>query len=113
MKRFQSYFILLLVPLLVFAIGCSDDEVTGTTESINEAQVLVDYLEANGDYLNTSAPSIVSAADVRTTQLTAPTTQYLIDPLIRRFHCRPDRWGSQCDPWRSAHTCEKPDPEQL
>jgi len=80
MKRLHPYLALMLIPLLVFAIGCSKDEViTGPPSGSDEAQLMLNYLESNGDYLNTSAPSIVSAADVRTTQLTAPNTQYLID----------------------------------
>ncbi len=79
MRRINPYLILFVLPLFVFAVGCEKDDDTTAPEAINEAQVLVDYLEANGDYLNTSAPSIVSAEAVRTTQLSAPTTQYLID----------------------------------
>lgn len=79
MKRFQPYMILAILPLLLLSIGCEEEKIVGPPQGVNEGQVLVEYLESNGDYLNTSAPSIVSAADVRTTQLTAPTTQYLID----------------------------------
>lgn len=68
-----------MVVLLALSIGGCKESSTEPTASINEAQVLLSYLESNGDYMNTSAPSIIAAADVRTNMLSAPTKQYVID----------------------------------
>jgi rhodanese-related sulfurtransferase len=52
--------------LLMGFFGCSDDETTAPTpEPVNEFNVLIEYLEgAGGNYINTSAPKIVSAQSV-------------------------------------------------
>lgn len=49
---------------LVFVVSCSDDN--NTTPSIDESQVLAEYIEANGDYINTNAPAMIDASDVKT-----------------------------------------------
>jgi rhodanese-related sulfurtransferase len=78
MKLRQLLF-LLLISLLVIA-GCKkDDNPAAVTTPINEAQVLAEYLEANGDYMNTSAPSIVAASAVYTDLNANPPTEYIID----------------------------------
>ena len=69
------FFAVLLLGLLA---GCKkDDSNPLTPETVNEAEVLVKYLEANGDYINTTGTSIVSASSVYT-NLTSG-TQYIID----------------------------------
>ena len=68
------YFLLLLVAAGLTA--CDDDAVT--TEPINEAQVLVDYVEANRSY-NVHGGYIMPAADVRSAIVAAPEDYYLID----------------------------------
>lgn len=68
-----------LVALLVLTVGGCKENSTEPTASINEAQVLLSYLESNGDYINTSAPSVIAAADVRTNMLSNPSKQYVID----------------------------------
>ena len=78
MKTLRLLSLLLVVPALLFVAGC-DEKSTEPTPPINEAEVLAAYLESSGDYLNTSNPAIVAASDVRTTQLSTPTAQYLID----------------------------------
>jgi rhodanese-related sulfurtransferase len=78
MKHLRLLSLLLIVPALLFVAGC-DEETTEPTPAVNEAEVLAAYLESSGDYLNTTNPAMVTAADVRTLQLSAPTTQYLID----------------------------------
>jgi rhodanese-related sulfurtransferase len=57
--------------------ACSDDK----DKAVNESEVLLTYLESDGgNYINSAyCPAIVAAADVRTTQLAAPATQYIID----------------------------------
>ena len=70
---------LLVLPLLFVAVNCSDDDGGGTEPAaINEAEVLVQYLEANGDFINTSAPALISAEEVRT-NLNSGASQYIID----------------------------------
>jgi rhodanese-related sulfurtransferase len=71
---------LFLVTLLALSVwGCSEKSTDATPEPVNEAQVLLSHLEANGDYINTSAPSVIAASDVRTMMLSNPTKQYIID----------------------------------
>jgi rhodanese-related sulfurtransferase len=56
--------ILVALPLLVFTNACSDDD-DPITPAIDESALLVAELEgANGDYMNTAAPAIVSAQEV-------------------------------------------------
>lgn len=64
---------LLIAGLLIFPVGCSDDK-----DDVNEAQVLVEYLEGNGDYLNTGVPSLVTASDVQI-GLASSANFYIID----------------------------------
>ncbi len=62
----RRYAVTLLValPLLVFTNACSDDD-DPVTPAIDEAALLVAELEgANGDYMNTAAPALVSAQEV-------------------------------------------------
>ncbi len=53
---------MLIIPMLFVYTGCSDDT-TDPPVTVNEAQVLVDYLEANGDPVN-GFPKMVKASDV-------------------------------------------------
>lgn len=78
MKNLRLLSLLLVIPMMLFVVGC-EEETTEPTPPVNEAEVLAAYLESSGDYLNTANPAIVAAADVRTTQLASPTTQYIID----------------------------------
>ena len=80
MKLRKLFYLLLVLPMLFVYTGCSKDENPAEpTPAINEAQVLVEYLEANGNYLNTANPAIISADDVRALQLSNPTKLYIID----------------------------------
>lgn len=69
----------LMVALLVLTVGGCKESSTEPEAPINETQVLLSYLESNGDYINTSAPSVIAAADVRTNMLSNPSKQYVID----------------------------------
>jgi rhodanese-related sulfurtransferase len=67
---------LLAVIFLAFAaVSCDKDD----EESIDEAQLLVEYLESaeGGDYANTKMPAIMVAEDVKTAMTTG--TAYLVD----------------------------------
>jgi rhodanese-related sulfurtransferase len=79
--RPHSLLYLLVAALLLITAGCSDDDATvAPPPAVNEAQVLAEYLEANGDYINsTSCPSIVTASAVYTDLNAVPPTQYIID----------------------------------
>ncbi|MFA7229372.1 MAG: rhodanese-like domain-containing protein, partial [Melioribacteraceae bacterium] len=81
MKIRNLFYLMLILPLLFIYTGCSKSEETTVepTPSINEAEVLATYLEANGDYINVAAPAIMTAQDVRDMQLTNPTKIYVID----------------------------------
>ncbi|MBL7961442.1 rhodanese-like domain-containing protein [bacterium] len=78
MKKMRLVCLLFALPWLMAYNGCSDDK---DKASVNESEVLLKYLESDGgNYINSAyCPAIVSAADVRTTQLAAPATQYIID----------------------------------
>ncbi|MBU1099462.1 MAG: rhodanese-like domain-containing protein [Bacteroidetes bacterium] len=76
MKNLFTY--LLIVPIMFLAINCSSDDGGTTPVVVNEAQVLAEYLEANGDFINTSAPALISADDVYQNMLTGA-SQYVID----------------------------------
>lgn len=77
MKHMRLVFLLLAIPWLTAYNGCSDNK----DKAVNESEVLLKYLESDGgNFINSAyCPAIVTAADVRTTQLAAPTTQYIID----------------------------------
>lgn len=80
MKLRNLFFLMMILPLLFIYSGCSkSDSPTETPTTINEAKVLAEYLEANGDYINTTAPAIMTAQDVRDIQLATPTKIYVID----------------------------------
>jgi rhodanese-related sulfurtransferase len=65
-KLFQVLYLLLFTALFIQFSGCSEDSTT-EPEVINESEVLVKYLEANGDFLNSaSCPAMISATDLYT-----------------------------------------------
>jgi len=59
----KLYYLMLIIPLFFFYTGCSDDETVDPPVAVNEAEVLVKYLEANGDAVSTFGP-MITAADV-------------------------------------------------
>lgn len=75
----KLYFLMLILPLLFFYTGCSDDD--GTTDppaTINEAEVLVKYLESDGGKPLEKYPSMISAKDVNPAIL-AGADQFIMD----------------------------------
>ena len=54
----KLYYLLLIIPLLFINIAC--DSSTEPEDEINEAEVLVKYLEANGDVVSTFPPMITA-----------------------------------------------------
>lgn len=59
----KLYALLLILPLLVAFTAC-DDNSTEPEVTVNEAEVLVKFLEENGDFINTAAPAMIKATDV-------------------------------------------------
>lgn len=81
MNKSQKYFnMLIVILLLTFVYGCKSES-TEPEKPINEAQVLLEYLEGiDGGYINsTSCPAIISASDVYTYLQTNPDKIYIID----------------------------------
>lgn len=74
MKKINFYLISLVVAALLLLTSCGGGNATteGTTEaaveevqSINEAQILVDYLEANGNFINSKkVPAMIKSKEV-------------------------------------------------
>lgn len=79
MKKHNLLYLLLAV--LVFAVGCKEDEETPVTPpaTINEAAELVQYVESNGDYIYAGASFVMTAATYKTEVTADPTKIYTID----------------------------------
>ncbi len=78
MSTRKLFYLLLVLPILF--VGCKKDEnPTVPEQQINEAQLLAEYLEANGDYLNTVAPAITTAEQLNTDILSKPDKIHVID----------------------------------
>lgn len=73
----KLYYLLLIVPMLFVYTGCKDED-NPVDPTVNESEVLVKYLEANGDFINTAAPAMISATDVNTNILSG-SDQVVID----------------------------------
>lgn len=71
----KYYSILSIFLALLFIVSCSEDK---TTEpAIEEAKLAIEYLEANGDYVNTTLPALVTASELKT--LVETGKAYVID----------------------------------
>jgi rhodanese-related sulfurtransferase len=80
MKLRNLFYLMLVLPFLFIYTGCSTSEDSPVTPpTINEAQVLAEYLEANGDYMNVTAAAIITAVDVNSLRLTNPTKLLVLD----------------------------------
>lgn len=75
----KLFYLLLILPILFIGCKKDDNNPTEPTPTINEAELLVQYLEANGDYLNTSAPAITTADALNTDLLSKPDKIHVID----------------------------------
>lgn len=71
----KIYYLMLIVPMLFIYTGCSEDD--PVTPSINEAEVMVEYLEANGNPVTTFAKMI--KADVVNANILSGADQVVID----------------------------------
>jgi len=74
LNKFSKFFAIILA--IVFVVSCSDDNDT-SKPTINEADLLIKYLEANGDYVNTYLPALITPEEVFTLNQTGKV--YIID----------------------------------
>ena len=66
-KLFYLLYLFIAASIMFVNVGCSSDDETPVTPPVTivESDVLVQYLEANGDFINsTSTPSLITASDV-------------------------------------------------
>jgi rhodanese-related sulfurtransferase len=65
-KLFYLLYLFIAASIMFVNVGCSSDDETPVTPPVTivESDVLVQYLEANGDFINTSAPAMITATDV-------------------------------------------------
>jgi rhodanese-related sulfurtransferase len=69
----------LIALLFIFVfIGCSKDD-SVVEPQINESEVLLKYLEENGDFINTAAPTMITAEDIKTQLSVDATKIHIID----------------------------------
>lgn len=68
MKERKLYFLLYLfiaASFVLFNTGCSDDKDPVTPDPVNETEVLINYVEANGlDYINSSTSIMTTSTDL-------------------------------------------------
>lgn len=74
----KLFYLLLIIPIMFVSTGCSDDDDDNDDVVINEAEVLVQYLEANGNPINNFA-AMTKADVVNTATLTSDAGTYVID----------------------------------
>ena len=72
----KLYYLMLVIPLFFFYTGCSDTT-TDPPVAVNEAEVMVEYLEANGNPVTTFAKMIT--ANVVNANILSNADQYIID----------------------------------
>ncbi len=64
-KLMNLLYLLIVSSMIFFNVGCSEDETTTPpVVTVNESEELVKYFEANGDFINTSTPTLITATDV-------------------------------------------------
>jgi len=75
----KLYYLMLIIPLMFFYTGCSDDDTVVPPVAVDEAKVLVEYLEGtDGGFINTAAPAMIKSSDVMT-NITTGADQFVID----------------------------------
>lgn len=77
-KRLNALTAVMLLALSFLFVSCSDDD-DDDTPVMSESEILLDYLEANGDFINTAAPAMIAAADVKTAITASPDKNLVID----------------------------------
>ena len=72
----KLFYLLLIIPIMFVYTGCSDDE--SNDPVVNEAEVLVKYLEDTGGNPMNNFPAMIKSSDVYT-NVTTGADQYIID----------------------------------
>lgn len=76
-KQINSLFAVLALVLMLGFVGCSEDS---TSPSIDESDLLIKYLEADGgDYINVTMNNIVPATEVKQNITAEPTKYFVMD----------------------------------
>ncbi|MBN1301519.1 MAG: rhodanese-like domain-containing protein [Melioribacteraceae bacterium] len=77
MQLRKLFYLMLIIPFLFLSTSCSDDD--GGTEpvQVNEAEVLAKYLDDQN--VLATFPAMITAADLNTLLLTAPSTVAVLD----------------------------------
>ncbi len=75
MQLRKLFYLMLILPILFLGQACSDDDNSTEPDSINEAEVLAQYLEDQP----TTFPAIIKADALHSKILVAPTTVAIID----------------------------------
>jgi rhodanese-related sulfurtransferase len=78
-KLFYLLYLFIAATIMFVNVGCSEDEDPITPDPVNETEVLLNYLEANNDYIHTSGSFVIGATDVNTLRITNPTQLFVID----------------------------------
>lgn len=66
-KLFYLLYLFIAATIMFVNIGCSEDEDPITPPTVNESEVLVQYLEGTNDFINsTSCPAMISASALNT-----------------------------------------------
>jgi rhodanese-related sulfurtransferase len=73
----KLYYLMLIIPMLFIYTGCSDDDPVNPPETVNEAEVAVQYLEDNHDPIENFAS--MTKANVVDNDNTLGTDDYVID----------------------------------
>ena len=64
-KLFNLLYLFIAASIMFINAGCSKDETTAPPVTVNESEVLVQYLESTGgDFINTAAPPMITATEV-------------------------------------------------
>lgn len=82
MISLKKYFYLLLIPVLISFTACKEDSKDNPTTpgpTVNESQVLAEYLVSQGDFMNTVAPAMATVDEVYTNLQTKKDKIYIID----------------------------------
>ncbi len=64
-KLFYLLYLFIAASIMFINIGCSEDETTAPPVTVDESDLLVKYLETD-DFINTLAPTLITATDVNT-----------------------------------------------
>ncbi len=74
----KLFYLLLIIPILFVQTGCSDDDATDPV-AINEAEVLVKYVEDAGGNPMNNYPAMIAATDVNNAILAGDASQVVLD----------------------------------